>query len=333
MNNIEKKIKKIEEIKERLLLTEDDFKNIKYKMKEYYGEYVKNDEELYNDYNVLKTKINKNNRLNKSVSSGPRNIVKFKQDIYKKELRKIIDFLLLQLENLTDFKSIMLFVAKRRKIIELLKLELDNYNIFGKFRETRIFSPIISSRGNHLINYILSKYGQNNCRYKNKKLTYIRNKIGQGNIKHLCWEHTLPKFILDLLQEMNEIYKEFKRSLLHKNNKNQIKGSLSSNEKVIRTEQSKNLLSELYWLYMQTCPFERGSASIGEIIFSALLQKHFDCDFRLFREPFNPRLIPDIHALTYPLEKFQSIFWDQFVSCENKNSNWNNYMNKRGPDF
>lgn len=319
MNNIEKKRNKIQEIKERLLLTEDDFKNIKDKMKEYYGKYVKNNNELYNDYNLLKTKINKNHRLNKSVSSGPRNIVNFKQDIYKNELRKIIDFLLLQLENFKDFESIMLFVAKRRKIIELLKLELDNYNIFGKFREIRIFSPIISSRGSHLINNIVSEYGQNKCMYKNKKLTYIRNKIGQGNVKHLCWEHILPKFILQLFDEMNEIYEEFKRSLLHKNNKNQIKGSLSSNDKVIRTEQSKDLLSKLYWLYMQTCPFERGSASIGEIIFSALLQKHFDCDFKLFREPFSPLLIPDIHALTYPLERFQSIFWDQFVSCENKN--------------
>jgi len=323
MNKIEEKRKKIEEIKERLRLTEDDFKNIKDKMKEYYGEYVKNDEELYNDYNLLKTKINKNNRLNKSVSSGPRNIVKFKQDIYKKELRKIIDFLLLQLENFTDFKSIMLFVAKRRKIIELLKLELDNYNIFGKFRETRIFSPIISSKGSHLINNIISEYGQNKCKYKNNKLTYIRNKIGQGNVKHLCWEHTLPKFILDLLQEMNKIYEEFKKSLSNKNNK----------------EASKNLLSKLYWLYMQTCPFERGSASIGEIIFSALLQKYFDCDFKLFKEKFSPLIIPDIHALTYPLEKFQSIFWDQFVSCENyknnfsRNSNWNNYIRNRDPDF
>jgi len=323
MNKIEEKRKKIEEIKERLRLTEDDFKNIKDKMKEYYGEYVKNDEELYNDYNLLKTKINKNNRLNKSVSSGPRNIVKFKQDIYKKELRKIIDFLLLQLENFTDFKSIMLFVAKRRKIIELLKLELDNYNIFGKFRETRIFSPIISSKGSHLINNIISEYGQNKCKYKNNKLTYIRNKIGQGNVKHLCWEHTLPKFILDLLQEMNKIYEEFKKSLSNKNNK----------------EASKNLLSKLYWLYMQTCPFERGSASIGEIIFSALLQKYFDCDFKLFKEKFSPLIIPDIHALTYPLEKFQSIFWDQFVSCENyknnfsRNSNWNNYIRNRGSDF
>lgn len=41
MSNIEEKTKIIEEIKERLRLTEDDFKNIKDKMKEYYGEYVK----------------------------------------------------------------------------------------------------------------------------------------------------------------------------------------------------------------------------------------------------------------------------------------------------
>jgi hypothetical protein len=142
------------------------------------------------------------------------------------------------------------------------------------------------------------------------------------------WQHTQGAKIINLLQEMNKIYEEFKRSLSNKNNK-----------EPIQTEQSKNLLSKLYWLYMQTCPFERGSASIGEIIFSALLQKHFECDFRLFRERFDPHLIPDIHALTYPLEYFQSIFWDQFVSCENyknnfsRNSNWNNYMNKRGPDF
>jgi len=47
MSNIEEKRKKIKEIKERLRLTEDDFNNIKDKMKEYYSEYVKNDEELY----------------------------------------------------------------------------------------------------------------------------------------------------------------------------------------------------------------------------------------------------------------------------------------------
>jgi hypothetical protein len=325
------KIRKIEEIKERLRLTEDDFKNIKDKMKEYYSEYVKNNEELYNDYNLLKTKINKNNRLNKSVSSGPRNIVKFKQNIYNKELRKIIDFLLLQLENFTDFKSIMLFVAKRRQIIEILKLELDTHLLFGKFRGTAkinrsSYSSFKHSKASHLINKLTNK---NQLKYNTVDLTkIIFHNINNNNNHEWMWQHTQGAKIINLLQEMNKIYEEFKRSLSNKNNK-----------EPIQTEQSKNLLSKLYWLYMQTCPFERGSASIGEIIFSALLQKHFECDFRLFRERFDPHLIPDIHALTYPLEYFQSIFWDQFVSCENyknnfsRNSNWNNYMNKRGPDF
>jgi hypothetical protein len=205
-----------------------------------------------------------------------------------------------------------------------------------------LVSPFIQSKASHLINKLINK---TQIKYKKNDLTKIKlDKINNQNNGEWIWNHTRGKLILKLLDEMNEIYEEFKKSLLHKNNNEQIKNSksfnlLSSNDKVIRTEQSKNLLSKLYWLYMQTCPFERGSASIGEMIFSALLQKHFDCDFRLFIEPFNPHLIPDIHALTYPLEYFQSIFWDQFVSCENyknnfsRDSNWNNYMNKRGPDF
>jgi len=89
---------------------------------------------------------------------------------------------------------------------------------------------------------------------------------------------------------------------------------LSSNDKVIRTEQSKDLLCELYWLFMQTCPFIRGSAAIAEIIFSALLQKHFGCNFKLLTEKYNAKHIPDIHALTYPLEKFKKFFWEKLVS-------------------
>jgi hypothetical protein len=249
----------------------------------------------------LKGKINKITELNKTHVNEQRRVVKFKQDIYKNELRRIITFLLLHLEDFLDFESIMLFVAKRRQIIEFLKLEIANHFLFGKFRVTSkmkyddLISPFIESKTSHLINKLTNK---TQIKYKNIALTKIKlDKISNNNNGQWIWEHTKEKFILQLLDEMNEIYEEFKRSLLHKNNK----------------ETSKNLLSKLYWLYMQTCPFERGSASIGEMIFSALLQKHFDCDFRLFREPFNPHLIPDIHALTYPLEYFQSIFWDQFV--------------------
>ena len=241
---------------------------------------------------------------------------------YKKNIRFLID----NLEQFFDFKSIIVYIAKKRKIIELLKLNLTGYELFGEFRGSvkynrkyNIMSPIIYSKGMHLINNITKKYETNHCKYKEKQLTIIRNVLGKRNVIGLHWIHTYPELILELLEEMNEIYAEFIYSL--KNNRNK--------------EKSKNLLSKLYWLYMQACPFRRGSASIGEIIFSALLQKYFDCDFKLFKERFSPQIIPDIHALTYPLEHFQSIFWDQFVSCENyknnfsRNSNWNNYMNKR----
>lgn len=348
--NIEKKAHKIEEIEKKLSLTDDDLQYIKDKMKEYYGEYDHNINSYNNNlfsYLKLKTIINKTDKLNKTLVNEQRSVSKFKQDIYKKELRKTIIFLILNLQNFLDFESIMLFVAKRRKIIEILKLEILNYDFFGKFRVTSkmyydLFSQFIESKASHLINKLINK---TQIKYKNNDLTKIKlDKISNNNNGVWIWDHTKGKLILKLLDEMNEIYEEFKRSLLHKNNNEQIKNSksfnlLSSNDKVIRTEQSKNLLSKLYWLYMQTCPFERGSASIGEMIFSALLRKHFDCDFRLFREPFNPHLIPDIHALTYPLEDFQSIFWDQFVSCENyknnfnRNPNWNNYTRKRNPDF
>jgi hypothetical protein len=96
---------------------------------------------------------------------------------------------------------------------------------------------------------------------------------------------------------------------------------MNSNDKIIRTKQSKDLLCELYWLFMQTCPFKRGSAAIAEIIFSALLQKHFGYNFKLLTEPYNPRHIPDIHALTYPLEKFKNFFWEKLVSKINSSRN------------
>ena len=75
---------------------------------------------------------------------------------------------------------------------------------------------------------------------------------------------------------------------------------------------------------MQTCPFERGSASIGEIIFSALLQKYFGCNFKIYEEEVRPEIIPDIHALSYDLKRFQDIFWERFTTCPINNRNNNN---------
>ena len=104
---------------------------------------------------------------------------------------------------------------------------------------------------------------------------------------------------------MNELYSEF-LSLVNGHN----------------NTSKKDILPELYWLYMQTCPFERGSAAIGEILFSVLLRKHFGCDF-LISNGWNgdPLTIPDIHALHYELDHFKSIFWKQFTNCGLKNFN------------
>jgi hypothetical protein len=88
----------------------------------------------------------------------------------------------------------------------------------------------------------------------------------------------------------------------------------------------KDILVELYWLYMQTCPFKRGSAAIGEILFSVLLRKYFSCDFFISNGWHgNPEIIPDIYALHYELDYFKSIFWDKFTNCTGKpNPNINN---------
>jgi hypothetical protein len=75
-------------------------------------------------------------------------------------------------------------------------------------------------------------------------------------------------------------------------------------------------------LYIQICPFVRGSASIGEILFSALLQIYFGCNFKIYNEAVRPQIIPDIHALSYYLKKFQDIFWERFTTCQiNNNQN------------
>jgi hypothetical protein len=33
-----------------------------------------------------------------------------------------------------------------------------------------------------------------------------------------------------------------------------------------------------------------------------------------------PQIIPDIHALSYDLKKFQDIFWERFTTCQINNT-------------
>ena len=264
-----------------------------------------------------------NNSWNKSIQ-GPRNTNAFKQNIYMSEITKLKEWLI---ENINDskfennFEKIVMFVAKKRQMIEFLKLgkvidthliEHSKYfEVFGRRRKPSdsFSSPLIGSHAEHLHKAETEKF---------KQITYTHTHKGKlfeeltGYMRFFrgdpIWFHTDAQFHPELFQIMNELYSEFLSSVNRSNNNSK-----------------RDILPELYWLYMQACPFERGSAAIGEILFSVLLRKNFGCDF-LISNGWNgdPLTIPDIHALHYQLDEFKSIFWGQFTNCGLKKKSNNN---------
>lgn len=296
-------------IKQTQELTLDDKKLLLEKLKKIYPNKTQNFNE---NLSTLQRLINNRNKTNKN---NVRHLSPFKQSIYLSEVVEIINYIKDNIDNIEifpDFTSILLYVAKRRKIIEILKLNPD-YMLFGTFRkdnesnEFRYFSQIQKSKGNHLINELQNQKNRTtNTRdkkeidnhaftYNGIKLTSRNSVVGftTNKLRKLSkWIHTKSENIIKLLEIIDTLYIKFK------------------------IEKLKEQLSELYWLYIQTCPFLRGSASIGEIIFSALLQKFFYCDFKLYKQEISPEIIPDIHALSYDLKKFQSLFWERFTNCK-----------------
>jgi hypothetical protein len=203
-----------------------------------------------------------------------------------------------------------MYVAKKRQMIEFLKLGkvidaelIDDciyFEIYGKRRLNGTFrSPLITSHAKHLSNSEKEKKRTRTILYKHSDID-LTTYVPTGP----SWIHTNGADSPQLFQIMNELYSEFLSQVNRNNNESE----------------KKDILVELYWLYIQTCPFDRGSASIGEILFSVLLRKYFRrCDFFIsngWRR--NPKIIPDIHALHYELEHFKSIFWDQFTNCTGK---------------
>jgi hypothetical protein len=277
--------------------------------------------ELVKEFSVA---YDTNEKINKTLE-GPRNTDAFKQAIYKNEIVELKEWLIKNIDNkklFPNFESIVMFVAKKRQMIEFLKLgkvidahliEHSKYfEVFGRRRKPSdsFSSPLIGSHAEHLHKAETEKF---------KQITYTHTHKGKlfeeltGYMKYYrgapMWFHTDAQFHPELFEIMNELYSDFLSSVNRSNNASK-----------------RDILPELYWLYMQTCPFERGSASIGEILFSVLLRKHFGCDFIISNGwNGNPLIIPDIHALTYDLEYFKSIFWDQFVDCNlNKYTNFRN---------
>ena len=281
--------------------------------------------ELVKNFSVI---YDANESKNKS-KKGPRNTDAFKQNIYEKEITKLKEWLI---ENINDpkfgnnFESIVMFVAKKRQMIEFLKLSKENdaeliddcvyFEIYGKRRLNDTFSsPLFSSRAKYLYNIEEEKKRTRTIKYKHgDKNIDLTTYVPTGPL----WMHTNGADSPQLFKIMNDLYSEFLSLVNGPNNTSK-----------------RDILPELYWLYMQTCPFERGSAAIGEILFSVLLRKHFGCDFLISKGWNGDSLtIPDIHALHYELDHFKSIFWGQFTNCNlKKNSNINNYKSEGNKYF
>lgn len=250
-----------------------------------------------------------NANINKT-SEGPRNTDAFKQEIYKSEIAELKKWLIKNIDNkelFPNFESIVMFVAKRRQMIEFLKLGQksneflsSDFDIYGERRiqSDNFSSPLEFTQAKHL--YFNKVFKANQIIYKyNEEKFYLTLYIGiNGNP---TWIHTVPSFHPELFKIMNELYSKFLGYINSPNNTSK-----------------KDLLPELYWLYMQTCPFKRGSAAIGEILFSVLLRKYFGCDFFISRGWYeNPYIIPDTHALHYELEYFKSIFLETIYRLQN----------------
>jgi len=270
--------------------------------------------EILQFYHKLYKLLTKNNN---KVKVGPRNTNVYKQSIYNTEIKLIKEQLLRILEDST-FEELCDYVTLKRKMIEFLKLTHArkggvSFHFFGKKRiydNNDIKSPFIASKAKHLVN----KFGISNkqIKYNNidlteYKITMINNEMTREKKLSALWFHTSPENIPRLFEIMNELYESLKKSSV-----NDIKNI-------------KKIIAKLYWLYMQTCPYHRGSASIGEILFSVLLQKYLKCDFKISSGwNSNPETIPDIHALSYELNDFIKIFYSQFTTCDGDNVNNNN---------
>jgi hypothetical protein len=282
---------------------------------------IKSLKELVRKFSVA---YDTNKNINKTLE-GPRNTDAFKQAIYEREIAKLKESLIANINDPKfeyNFESIVMFVAKKRQMIEFLKLgklrDDENiekciyFEIFGKKRE--IDDELKSYMLNSKAEYLYKEFTQKHITDIQHKYIYQENKIPLTKcnfftkIKYSCWIHTNTNEHPILFQIMNELYSRF---LSNSNN-----------------TRKKNILVELYWLYIQTCPFERGSASIGEVIFSVLLRKYFRCDFLISNGwDGNPEIIPDIFALTYDLDEFKNIFWGQLTNCSLKKKSNNNNRN------
>lgn len=114
-----------------------------------------------------------------------------------------------------------------------------------------------------------------------KGITIVRDK--NERYEALIWLHTGSEHLPELLSHADSLYSKIKK------------------------DRSSNLnttidnIAELHWLLCQAAPFDRGSAGIADLITKSLFEAK-----RIQVSPWKKSIVPDLEALTTPLEIFKS---------------------------
>lgn len=120
-----------------------------------------------------------------------------------------------------------------------------------------------------------------------KGIIVAKNKNGKSEI--LIWEHTKPEYLPELLSHANSLYSRIRK------------------DKVSDLDKTAKDIAELHWLLCQAAPFDRGSAGIADMVTKSLFEAK-----KIQVSPWKKDVVPDLEALTTPLEVFKSRYANFF---------------------
>lgn len=120
-----------------------------------------------------------------------------------------------------------------------------------------------------------------------KGVEVYKNDIGTNDA--FLWSHTDAELIPRLMEELQKVYQSI------------VKAKDESIEEVT------SKIAQFHWLFVQTTPFERGSAGIADVLSKSLFEAK-----EIQVSPWVKDTAPDLEALTTPIEKFRENYINLF---------------------
>lgn len=103
---------------------------------------------------------------------------------------------------------------------------------------------------------------------------------------NLYWIHTSPGYGSRINQHLDNLYTSFKEIQAEPKSPALLKQTLET-------------VAEIHWWFAQMCPYQRGSAGIGDMMTKVLLDSA-----GIQSSPWRPELAPDMEALVTPLQEY-----------------------------